>query len=140
MKSTVTRAERWVRRAWGLPAGSGFYAEHPCKPRARRVPGFFTKDPDGTTRLHETSTWAEAHEEAARHRPPLPRARAEFGPLEDERRERYDFHVHSKEQQLRVTSGGGLDEGSDDAARSVSLGEDIWHVLTVEMSLSLIHI
>lgn len=136
MKSTSTRVERWVRRAWGLPAGSGFYAEHPCKPRARRVPGYFTKDNDGTTRLHETSTWEEAHDEAARHRPPPPRARAGFGPLEDEPRERYDFQVHSKEQQLRVTSGGGLDEGSDDAARSVSLGEDIWHLLTVEMSLS----
>ena len=76
------------------------------------MPGFFTKDPDGTMRLHETSTWEEAHDEAARHRPPLPRARAGFGPLEDERRERYDFRVHSLlEQQLRVTSGGGLYEG-----------------------------
>ena len=127
---------RYSHRSRSFNFCSGFYAEHPSKPRARRVPGFFTKDPDGTTRLHETSTWEEAHDEAARHRPPPPRARAGFGPLEEERRERYDFRVHSKEQQLRVTSGGGLYEGSDDAARSVSLGEDIWHVLTVEMSLS----
>ena len=137
MKSTVGTFERLVRRLWGLPTGRGFYAEHPSKPNARRVPGYL-ENVNGTTTLLQKDSWRDV-EDATRERykvnaQPPPSSKA--GPREYERRTAHDFHVHSKENIINTTSGGGAYEGVDDCLRSVSLAEDVWHLLTVDMSLT----
>ena len=97
MKSTVGTFERLVRRLWGLPTGRGFYAEHPSKPNARRVPGYL-ENVNGTTTLLQKDSWRDV-EDATRERykvnaQPPPSSKA--GPREYERRTAHDFHVHSK--------------------------------------------
>lgn len=55
------------------------------------------------------------------------------GYREFEKRRGYDLRLHRFDlrQQMRLQFA----EGRDDALRSVSLGEDLWHILTVDMSL-----
>ena len=134
MKSTVGTLERLIRRLWGLPTGRGFYAEHPSRPNAKRVPGYL-ENVNGATTLMRKHTWADV--EAAKatkyemSAPPPSKA----GPREYERRLAHDFNVHSRENIINSTSGGGAYEGVDDCQMSVSLAEDVWHLLTVDMSL-----
>ena len=59
-RSPVSRMERLVRRAWGLPTGEGFFCEHPSNPTARRAPGYHHVNERGNTMMMETGTWEEA--------------------------------------------------------------------------------
>ncbi|MDB0053528.1 hypothetical protein N9F40_00675 [bacterium] len=129
--------ERWTRRMWGLPTGQGFWAEHPSVIRSgffgkisgRRAPGY-VKD----STVHETSTWEEAHDATSageRYAPTHHGANGGFRKFE--KRRGYDFTLHRWHQNAQ--RGFGEQEGRYDALRSVSLGEDIWHILTVDMSL-----
>ena len=58
MKSSVGTLERLIRRLWGLPTGRGFYAEHPSRPNAKRVPGYL-ENVNGATTLMRKDTWAD---------------------------------------------------------------------------------
>ena len=139
MRTTVSSLERLTRRAWGLPCGSGFYAEHPCRRNAKRVPGYLECGAGLSTTLHQKDSWDDV-ESATRpsevkHTTETPHTSKQGGPREFETRVGHDFHVHSRDSIINSTSGGGVWEGRDDCLRSVSLAEDVWHVLTVAMSL-----
>ena len=135
---TVGFFERCMRRMWGLPTGQGLWAEHPSVARSslwfgiktfgRRAPGFVRRGV-----MHETATWEEADRETGSSLECGPAQKLGGGYREYEKRRGYDLKLHSfdMKQQLKLQAP----EGRDDALRSVSLGEDLWHILTVDMSL-----
>ena len=123
-----------TRRLWGLPSGTGFFAEHPCKKNAKRVPGYL-ENVNGSTTLYQQESWADAERAQPSKYTPQPPKSNQGGPREFEKRTNSDFHVHSRKSIINSTSGGGAYEGRDDCMRSVSIAEDVWHVLTVDMSL-----
>ena len=135
-RSPISRMERLVRRAWGLPTGEGFFCEHPRNPSARRAPGYHHVNERGNTMMMETGTWEEAVDavEKAMKYAPGRGANDVDTRREHERREDYDLGLHNffkKNFQMRFS----IPEGRSDALLSLSMGEDIWHILTVDMSL-----
>ena len=135
-RSPVSRMERLVRRAWGLPTGEGFFCEHPSNPSARRAPGYHHVNERGNTMMMETGTWEEANDAVNKAMKYAPGRGANDVDTrrEHERREDYDLGLHNffkKNFQMRFS----IPEGRSDALLSLSLGEDIWHILTVDMSL-----
>ena len=135
---TIGPLERWMRRMWGLPTGQGLWAEHPSVVRpglffgktfGRRAPGFVKRGV-----MHETATWEEADRETGSGLDGGTVSKRIGGYREFEKRRGYDLRLHrfDMRQQMRLQFA----EGRDDALRSVSLGEDLWHILTVDMSLS----
>ena len=135
-RSPISRMERLVRRAWGLPTGEGFFCEHPSNPSARRAPGYHHVNERGNTMMMETGTWEEADDAVQKAMKYAPgRGTNDVDTRrEHERREDYDLGLHNffkKNFQMRFS----IPEGRSDALLSLSLGEDIWHILTVDMSL-----
>ena len=126
-----------MRRAWGLPTGEGFYCEHPSKgTSARRAPGYHHISERGNTMMMETATWEEANEAVNKRRKYAPgqRENVEDFRREHEQRQNLDLRLHN----FTMHNWGMKSvapEGRSDALISVSLGEDIWHILTVDMSL-----
>jgi len=140
----VGAMERLVRYVWGLPTGRGFWSDHPsvgdgswfCNPQ--RSPGYHAVR-NGNTVMMETATWEDAREASGRvGRVPPTRhetseeSETETNPLRERKESDFWLHDHTRvEYSLRSMAP----EGYDDALLSLSLGEDIWHVLTVDMSL-----
>ena len=121
----------------GLPTGQGLWAEHPSVVR----PGLFREDVwQAGARLRQARDARDGHlgggrsrnGKRPRWRRPCPKRIG--GYREFEKRRGYDLRLHRFDigRQMRVQFA----EGRDDALRSVSLGEDLWHILTVDMSLS----
>lgn len=112
------------------------WAEHPSVVRrglfgnvfGRRAPGFVKRGV-----MHETASWEEADRETGSSLECGPGHKLGGGHREYEKRRGYDLKLHrfDMKQQLKLQAP----EGRDDALRSVSLGEDLWHILTVDMSL-----
>jgi hypothetical protein len=119
-----------------LPTGEGFFCEHPSNPSARRAPGYHHVNERGNTMMMETGTWEEADDAVQKAMKYAPgRGTNDVDTRrEHERREDYDLGLHNffkKNFQMRFS----IPEGRSDALLSLSLGEDIWHILTVDMSL-----
>ena len=86
--------------------------------------------------MMETGTWEEADDAVNKPMKYAPGRGANDVDTrrEHERREDYDLGLHNffkKNFQMRFS----IPEGRSDALLSLSLGEDIWHILTVDMSL-----
>ena len=83
--------------------------------------------------MHETASWEEADRETGSSLECGPGHKLGGGHREYEKRRGYDLKLHrfDMKQQLKLQAP----EGRDDALRSVSLGEDLLHILTVDMSL-----
>lgn len=123
---------------WGLPTGQGLWVEHPSTVRrglfgnkfvfGRRAPGYVK---GGV--MHETATWEEADRETGNDIECGPAQKSGGGYREYEKRRGYDLKLHRFD--TMQTNRSLCPEGRDDGLRSVSLGEDVWHILTVQMSL-----
>ena len=86
--------------------------------------------------MMETATWEEANEAVNKRRKYAPgqRENVEDFRREHEQRQNLDLRLHN----FTMRNWGMKSvapEGRSDALLSVSLGEDIWHILTVDMSL-----
>ena len=86
--------------------------------------------------MMETATWEEANEAVNKRRKYAPgqRENVEDFRREHEQRQNLDLRLHN----FTMHNWGMkcvAPEGRSDALISVSLGEDIWHILTVDMSL-----
>ena len=132
--SSIGWTEKWIRRAWGLPVAEGFYCDPPSNSKARRSPGYQKINEQGNTMTMETSTWEEANEALGKIRKYTPGRQATDNTRAHEQRVNTDFGLHSWTRQNYLLKSN-IPEGRSDALLSVSLGEDIWHLLTVEMSL-----
>lgn len=134
--SSIRWTERWIRRAWGLPTGEGFYCDHPSKGSgARRSPAYQMVNEQGNTMTMETATWEEANDALCKIRKYAPGGpQAKDGTREHERRVNCEFGLHEF-MRTNYLLKSVVPEGRSDALLSVSLGEDIWHILTVQMSL-----